>query len=346
MRLCLPLVLIACANPALAAGSAEPPMFRADSEFRVAFRPLPERIPTGSSIPLTYTVTNISKAAASISMDQWANPALYMSILQASGRAPEMTGSLAEAEQRMARFKATAGTADLAPVNEPYLMKPGEQLVFQWDLAANSGFRTAKASKYSLNFATKDGTARASAAFTLVDHRALETRYVVGAFEPLVQYTGPVGVEKASARVSIIEALDKANPDQWVLVDKIFASGREQSDWPSYSLPVPAGTKMEKADMDFLGQVWVLVRCAERRSLLLWRLQDLSWSVLVPPTNKEIDFGTTRARFGVPNQIIVIAGLEGQQKFTTQSVWAMPRVEPPAAMALPTTRPVTRPGGG
>jgi hypothetical protein len=226
---------------------------------------------------------------------------------------------------------------ELAPTpttdDEIYRVGPDERMRFVYDLAAVFSFAASAPGEYLLQFVTKEGTIEETH-FVAAPYRTLDSRNLSGSYNPS-QYGELMGNASASVRLSVIESEDLQSPRQWLLIDKITAIAEPRQRLPSYSFPMTVGSTIENAGMDADGQVWVVLNSDGQSSLLVWRMHHLDWCVLVPPAEQKIDFGTTRARMYITKQNVVIAGVEGKEKFTSQSVWAMP----PAGSAPPTSRP-------
>jgi hypothetical protein len=298
---------------------------------------LPSVVPAGASIACGFTLANESAQDMRLAMDGIGRP-YDVVFLSDQSRTDLLPAQLYSRQELWAAM--LPPQPQLQPVNEMYRFSPDERIRLEYDLTLLFDMKAAKPGKYTLRLVSKDAVA-AQADFSLVAYRTLSSRAIANAYEPMVVVlAGLAGTGKASVRLSSIESEGVEKPSQWLLINQIAALGKTLDDLPSYSYPVPTGTIFEKAEMDYLGQVWVVAKSGDKNSLLLWRLHDLSWSVLVAPTEKKIELGTSRARAYVPNQNIVIAGVEGQTKFTTQSVWAMPRGEP---ASVPTTLPATLP---
>ena len=152
---------------------------------------------------------------------------------------------------------------------------------------------------------------------------------------------GPQDGALASCRVSVGDVRHARGTARFLIVDRLVIWEKPRDDLPRSATPLPAGADVEKAEMDYLGQVWVVARAGYKSTLILWNMRDLTFRVLVPWGEHRVELGTTPAWSHVLKQNVVIAGLPGQAKFTTTSVNAPPgstTVEPPPAPAAPTTR--------
>jgi hypothetical protein len=160
------------------------------------------------------------------------------------------------------------------------------------------------------------------AQFAAVSYNALNSIDLNGYFQPPFWGTPFAASTNASVRLSLVEAEGTPEPFHFLLIDQITVLREARSELPSFSYPVANGTIIEQAQMDFFGQIWILVRNRNKRSVLVWRINDLSWMVLIPETEEAIDFATSRARATVPaaDQKIVIAGVEGREKVTSHSI--------------------------
>jgi hypothetical protein len=304
---------------------------RALAGLRVDLKVLPEVIPRGGSVPVEFMIENASDQELPLEMDHNGHPVYLGSVVRPDG---EPYGKPA----RFAVVRVPVGF-DVTPEPELYFIKPGERIRFHRDLALQYDLRGAPAGRYRLQFESQDG-ARSEGGFTLVDYRTIQNKPLRGGYDTILQLPYTKAMGEVGVLLSLIESVGTDRPFRWLLVDEISVFGVAQTDLPGFWFPVSETAGIETAQMDVFGQIWVLVRSHGQRSLLLWRLHELKWSVLVAPTDRIIEFGTSRAREGIPNQNIVIAGVEGEEKFTTQSVWSMPRAQPAPA---PTTTAPAKP---
>jgi hypothetical protein len=297
--------------------------------YTVAVQPVLDAVPFGASVPISFTLKNDSTEELPLTMDWTGRPSGLMHVSNESG----------ETLPEWGRYRIEAGP-QRSQAETTYRMKPGEQIRLHHDLGDIFGFIRSKPGKHTLQFVTVDGVV-AKAEFIMVACRTVSSRELSGAYDPL-QY-GEGGNATASARLSIVESQEAASRRQWLLLDQVTIRGELKSRLPSYSCPIEIGSAIEKAEFDHLGQVWVVLKSGNRASLLVWRMHELQWAILVTMTDQKIGIGTAWAITpSTPAQPynVVIAGIEGQTKFTTESVWAMPRAEPSVA---PTQSPATRP---
>lgn len=286
--------------------------------YRVALKVVPDTILVGSAIPVTYTLSNGSDQALPFESDNRGSPAGLM-VLDSNEKeltpTPHFVGM----------------TPTLFDKRGLLMLEPGQEIRLQYDLAMF--YRIDAPGRYTLRIAPDEAYAKAShhavapeadvatARFTAADYRVSDFRELAGQYYP--PYTGtsvPQFDRSSSVRLSLVETKATPKPLQFLLIDQIVVMGEERIGLPSYSFAVPVGTQVEKAAMDFFGQVWVVVKTGEKMSLLIWRINDLSWSVLVPPTEKRITFQTGQAIMNSPSELLVSAGVEGEEQFTTYSI--------------------------
>lgn len=89
---------------------------------------------------------------------------------------------------------------------------------------------------------------------------------------------------------------------------------------PRQSLRVPRFTTIEKAELDFKWQVWVVLKSAERRALIVWNLLHGTVQTVVPWGSDAIHLGATAVTQITPDEYIVIAGVPGKLKQSTLSL--------------------------
>jgi hypothetical protein len=306
--------------------------------WRVDLDPLPDIVPRGASILCAFTLTNTSNGELGMG-----RVPVDMVWLMPGDKLPP--GGLHWPPYWEMYREIAPREPVFAPPDKMWHVQAGASLRLSCDLAEQYDLRNAEPGEYRLLFMS-GGAIAAQHSFVMVSYRTLQTQDVAGAYQPEpIVLAGLLGVSKASARVSVVEAAGGQEPMQWVMVDKIAMLGKQLDDLPRYVLPTPAGTRVARAEMDNLGQLWVHLERQKESCLVLWRLTDLAWSTLLPWTGKPVVLNTAQAFESVPDFNVVYAGVKDQPGFTTQSVWAMPRVDP-AAMPGPATRPATRPAGG
>jgi len=201
--------------------------------------------------------------------------------------------------------------------DEDYRLAPGETVRLRYDLARL--FRIVEPGRYTLRF-EDDGAVLAEAAFDVKGYRAVASRRVSGTYHPPYIGSPPNVVHNTSATISIVETTGTPSGVRYLVIDEVKVGDEARKFLPAYAYPVLPETTVERAEMDYLGQIWLLLKSGDRNSLLIWRVHDLSWSELVAPTDRGITFGTTRARAFVDGQTVVIAGVEGREKFSSYSV--------------------------
>jgi hypothetical protein len=206
------------------------------------------------------------------------------------------------------------------PVEEAYQLKPGQSVRFTTDLAKIFDLKNAPAGKYRITFQTRTDTSPGGEV-TLVDFRRTVTKTLAGVYRPVLQSSQAAKSEKASVRLSVVQAEGIKDQIAWLLVDDVEALGQAQSDLPSSAHEVRVGSEIEHAALDHRGQVWTVIKNGEERAMYLWTLSDLRWTVLVPPTKSGIEFGMTPAYDGggADAGVAVIAGVEGEILHTTHS---------------------------
>jgi hypothetical protein len=292
---------------------------------------MPSMVVQGAVLPVTLTLKNPTDAELPLEMDSVGMPSGLVRVRDTAGR------WVAAAIARDAPDFPTEFAPIPTPANELYRLAPNEVIVL---VCAVPTLRL-EPGNYTLVVANRDGLV-VSREFEVIGHRTLSEITVTGAYEP-PQLGRTPGTGTVTARLSLVESRVREQTMRWLLIDAISVAAAPHAGLRAYACPVPSQAVIDKAEMDYLGQVWVLVAHARgTRSLLLWRMHDLAWSTIVPETERRVTLGTTRARAFVANQNIVIAGVEGQEKFSTHSVWAMPRADPSTASA-PATPPAGRP---
>jgi hypothetical protein len=286
--------------------------------------------PAGASIPIGFVLSNHSSVSQPLRMDDTGKPTELMRLLNQQGIAvPDWP-----------RYRSLMGTGN-APKSAVYTMPPGERILFRYDLAQLFALTDSAPGKYSLQFFSETREIAASE-IAIFATDTIEARQLNGAYDPL-QLGESYANAKASVRLSVVEATESTNPMRWLLIDEIVVAGKPRTRVQKYALPVDTTSSIDAAQMDYCGQVWVILKSGDRYGLVVWLMNDLAWRQLVPVASRRIAMGTALATMPftpIANYNIVIAGVEGETKFTTQSVWAMPRAEPAAA---PANAPAARP---
>jgi hypothetical protein len=273
---------------------------QAQSKYTVALDPFPETVLLGASIPFKYHLGNNSQAPFPVSGDS--RTGFGIRLHDQGGRDVNSTPTFVGPNPAGGRY---------------YQLKPGEKIQLHYDLSLL--FMIDKPGVYTLHLVPDDPAPQAR--FTVCSYRALDSRKLSGHYRPpFVGTSAQDGPEVSSVQLSRVESENTPQPFQFLLIDQIVVMNEARTGLPGYSFPVLAGTTIDQAEMDFFGQVWVLVKSADKASLLLWRINDLSWTELIPPTDKKVVLGIGQARQNVPAQKMVIAGLEGKEQFTTYSV--------------------------
>lgn len=91
--------------------------------------------------------------------------------------------------------------------------------------------------------------------------------------------------------------------------------------WPLEcpALSVTAGTKIEKAELDYAANLWCILEVEGRRKLVAWNLYNRNLRTVIDWTPAAIEMGVTEVLPGMINSKIVIAGIDGQTKISTLS---------------------------
>lgn len=275
--------------------------------YGVMITKLPDTVPLGSSIPLEFTLINESKMELPLRIDGWGRPATTMDLLAPDGKSVQ------------AKSPGSAGFRPL-PEAEFYRQKPGERLRFAFDLT--SLYSITSPGTYVLRFTGADGRALSEAQITASTFTTTSQFELSGYYQPPFIGTPRGGGQNTSVRLALVQTQPAQSSTDFILIDRIRVLGEAREDLPRFAFGVPVGTSIEKCEMDYSGQVWALVKIDRRMSLVVWRIDDLSWTVLIPFGEQNIEFNSSRARFTIPaaEQKIVIAGVEGKEKFTTHSI--------------------------
>ncbi len=288
---------------------------RGVSGYTVEVAPVASFHPRGASFPISFTLSNGADQPLGLLFDAAGSPVYGLLHLEnASGFGYGTPAPIRD------RLRPPEPGFPQSTTAEAYQVKSGEALSFVIDLATIVDLEKAPAGEYRVSFETQADTF-AAGSFTLVDFRRVDPQSINGSFHPMLQQAGDAATFEASVRLSIAQSEGLDEEMAWLLVDRVNAFGREQTDLPSYAIVVPVGSQVERVEMDHRGQVWVLVKSGDRQSLYVWTMSDLGWSVLVSPTVQELRFGTTWAHNGNKQKIVVIAGLEGDALYTTHSVF-------------------------
>ena len=278
---------------------------------------LPKYHPRGASLPLRFSLQNTTDESLPLLMDHAGDPVNgLLRFNRASGEAYGQAAPIL-----YSRLRPPQQGHPQTPIEAAYQVEPAQSLEFVIDLATLLDLEAAPAGEYMVSFETQTQTFTGGR-FRLVDYDTLTAQEVRGVYRPMLRGPDAAVAGEATVRLSLASYGEGGDAVQWLLVDRIMALGREQSDLPRYAHPVPVGSRIERAEMDDQGQVWVLVQADDQHMLCIWRLEDLGWSVLVPATRQEVVFGTTRAYNGSTEGIVVIAGLKGETLHTTHSVAA------------------------
>jgi hypothetical protein len=319
-------------GPGFGANSAEDP--GPAVWYTVNVEPLPEVVLLGSSVPVRIRIGNAAPVNLPLpfDVDAWGAPSLLMRLLDANGVPVSST-------------RAVGGLLGVLP--KPLQLRRGQTVEFRYDLAML--YRIEAPGQYTLRFKT-DRVVHESqlnvAAYRVLSGLSefqVHGRYrppYIGARAPDANDGRPLD-ERSSVRLSVVEAdypprqppepsarpLFFDDPDagkpprpHFLLIDQIVVMSKARIGLPSYSHPVAPRSTIERADMDDFGQVWVLVKSDDKRSLLLWCINDLSWRVLVPPTEKRITFEVGQAFFLEPESKLIAAGVEGGEAHSSYSV--------------------------
>lgn len=299
--------------------------------YAVTVDPLPEVVLLGSSVPVRISIRNAAPVNLPLpfSVDAWGAPLGLMRLLYNGEEIPHT--------------RAFGGPS----LPKPLQLQRGQTVRFRYDLAML--YRIEAPGQYTLRFKT-DRVVHESqlnvAAYRVLSGLSefqVHGRYrppYIGARAPDANDGRPLD-ERSSVRLSVVEAdypprqppepaarpLFFDDPDagkpprpHFLLIDQIVVMSKARIGLPSYSHPVAPGSTIERADMDDFGQVWVLVKSDDKRSLLLWCINDLSWRVLVPPTEKRITFEVGQAFLLEPESRLIAAGVEGGEAHSSYSV--------------------------
>lgn len=190
----------------------------------------------------------------------------------------------------------------------------------------------------------------AEARFEVGIDRTINEWRLDGAFLDPLDFDPRLGT-RVSCRLSLGEVPHEGGITRFLIVDRLVIGDKSRNDLPRFASQLPADANVTKAEMDFLGQVWVVVQSGRKSSLVLWNLRDQAFRVLVPWGERAIELGTTPASSHVLKQNVVIAGLPGQTKFTTTTVNRSPGStshelsHATVGPSMPTTRGATPPAG-
>jgi hypothetical protein len=288
--------------------------------YQVEIRPIPDAIPLGSSVILDYTLINSSAQELPLRMGVISAPDGLIQVFDKSGK---REGTVMMLRDTGPRFP---------PAENAYRTKPGERLRFTHDLNLLYSGLFSQPGKHEIRFISEQGVI-ASTEIEAVEYEALQSREFSASYLPPQIHDA---TNSLKLHLDVVKSRATADPRYWMLIDRIewnLPMGlisndrarervrRGEGPLSRYALRLPSECTIESAEMDHLGQAWIVLNGERGSALLVWRTHHLNWSVLIASTKSKIDLGTTRGRLFVPDVNMVIAGIDGQEKFTTQWLW-------------------------
>lgn len=281
-------------------GSAE----AAEHTLAVKLAGLLEAYPTGASVPLSLSVQNISTAPWSLDGVFPVPSGLVVTVVGSDGKRVPFRGPVV----------APGGPPLPTPLDEVYKVPPGETILLAYDLATL--FDLSRADLYVLTLRDAGGIV-AQERFAVVNPRIISSRGLSGGLA-LVGSIRPAIGQLASCSASVIEINNQGSASRFLSIDNVIISDN-QSDSPASLLRLSPAAELLDARMDCLGQVWFLLKDAEKNSLVSWSVINHEFKTLIPTTDERIEIGATNAGRGLLAQV-VIAGIPGKLTLTSLSL--------------------------
>ena len=279
---------------------------------------LQDAYPAGASVPIGLIVANKSQRAWPLLMSLLGTPSdIFLKVYRTDG--PPVGPGPAQRHIK-------PGPPGPVDAQQLYNVAPGETILLGYDLAAL--FALDQPGDYVLELMPTPRSA-ARYKFTLVEPRVISSRQAKGA-RPRLDELGPFPAGYVGCRICIVEASNGGHVRRYLRVDDCkrwelrgYDNVPVDVEAPASTLPIGLDGELLEAQMDCLGQLWMVLREQSKFRLVLWKMGDRTFDTLISPTEQKIEVGTTRANR--MDQHVVIAGVAGKPKLTTM----MPR--PPAA---------------
>jgi len=276
-------------------------------ELRVKIQASPA-YPLDLAIPIGITIENVGDVPWQFRMTNWGVPAGVLAMLDEKGQ-----------ELGLLPFGGLGLGIDGPPTPlaawEIIYVKRGETIQWRYDL--NRLFEITKPGVYKLCVWTGQDN-KVEQAIEIRELKLVKKLHVVGAWSPPLKPLSRMTVQPlVETDVTVLDVPHGPISQRFLCIGKIEISHKIQ-ELPPQVLPIPADSTITQAEMDYLGQIWVVLSSGTKEGLILWSMREERFQVLEPLGEHKVEIGATRAYFSANLYTkVILAGVSGKPKHTS-----------------------------